>query len=139
MNTAQTPIADRFNALQYLQGKRSTATLRSKRTGKHYTYKISAPKGDKNSRVRFVRVLAHGSDNYQYLGMIRDGRLYATRATQAPGAPSFRAFAWALQALDVGKGDDLDVCHHGQCCQCGRKLTHPESIESGIGPVCGAR
>ena len=25
----------------------------------------------------------------------------------------------------------------GRCCRCGRELTHPVSVELGIGPVCG--
>jgi SWI/SNF-related matrix-associated actin-dependent regulator 1 of chromatin subfamily A len=31
----------------------------------------------------------------------------------------------------------LETKNHGICCACGRVLTHPVSIELGIGPVCG--
>jgi hypothetical protein len=29
--------------------------------------------------------------------------------------------------------------HCGFCCRCGRTLTDPASIESGIGPICAGR
>lgn len=32
--------------------------------------------------------------------------------------------------------ENINVYHHGICCKCGRKLTTPESLESGIGPEC---
>lgn len=136
------PIADSQAALRFLQGARSTATLRSNRTGRHFTFKISAPKGEKDSKVRFVSVLAgpDNTSNYRYVGMIRDGRLVPTRASKySPAAQCFRAFDWALVALRKGNNTELDVFHHGRCCQCNRKLTHPESIETGVGPVCGGR
>jgi hypothetical protein len=33
----------------------------------------------------------------------------------------------------------LKVHHEGRCCRCGRKLTVPESIETGLGPECASR
>lgn len=39
-------------------------------------------------------------------------------------------------------GQDLPECevwHEGRCGRCGRKLTVPESIETGIGPDCAKR
>ena len=34
---------------------------------------------------------------------------------------------------------NVTVWHEGKCGACGRKLTVPDSIKSGIGPVCAAR
>lgn len=33
----------------------------------------------------------------------------------------------------------VEVWHAGSCCRCGRKLTVPSSIESGIGPECAGK
>jgi hypothetical protein len=33
----------------------------------------------------------------------------------------------------------IKVYHSGKCGKCGRKLTTPESIKSGLGPYCGKR
>ena len=30
----------------------------------------------------------------------------------------------------------LEVWHEGRCGRCGRKLTTPQSVETGFGPVC---
>ena len=32
-----------------------------------------------------------------------------------------------------------EIQHSGRCLRCGRKLTHPESIETGFGPECSGR
>jgi hypothetical protein len=32
--------------------------------------------------------------------------------------------------------ESLEIWHEGSCLRCGRKLTVPESIESGYGPEC---
>jgi hypothetical protein len=34
---------------------------------------------------------------------------------------------------------ELAVYHEGRCGACGRRLTTPESISSGLGPVCAGR
>jgi hypothetical protein len=33
----------------------------------------------------------------------------------------------------------MELWHEGRCGKCGRALTVPESIESGLGPVCESR
>jgi SWI/SNF-related matrix-associated actin-dependent regulator of chromatin subfamily A-like protein 1 len=49
-----------------------------------------------------------------------------------------------VEALRVVVGDPLASAkaygrHSGRCCVCNRKLTTPDSIEAGIGPVCGKK
>lgn len=36
-------------------------------------------------------------------------------------------------------GEGYRLMLEGRCCVCNRKLTHPESIESGIGPECARK
>lgn len=118
-------------------------TLVSKVTGARFTYRLRASeKGD----VFFASLLT-GSDNensYSYLGIIKadhDGwqdhaELRSTRKSRiSPQAPGFRALEWFLRHI----GHDAVECHHeGRCGKCGRALTVPESIETGLGPVCAA-
>ena len=33
-------------------------------------------------------------------------------------------------------GERFTMNGHGRCCVCNRKLTNPDSISSGVGPVC---
>jgi len=32
--------------------------------------------------------------------------------------------------------DNVEFYHSGNCAKCGRKLTTPESIKNGLGPIC---
>jgi hypothetical protein len=136
-----------------LAGKAIFTISSPKDGGKHFTYKVSLPKDRPESAVldfAFVSVLT-GPDNtrdYTYMGML-DTRHNAWRAGETfkpsrgtkvgPDALSWRVlefflrwFIWGDQKLPQG----YDIKHEGRCGRCGRLLTHPESIDSGIGPEC---
>jgi Family of unknown function (DUF6011) len=93
----------------------------------------------------FVRLLT-GPDNtsdYRYLGFLfeRDGALRFKINKQGWGADACVAFEWLLHRVNTGVelGDHAEFWHEGRCGRCGRPLTVPESIASGIGPVCAGR
>lgn len=118
----------------------ATFTLVSKATGARFTYKAVAPQD--SDKIRFVKVL-NGPDNwtnYQYVGniVVQQNRYYhGKKAKISADAPSARAFAWFFDRLM--KGDPtkmMEFWHEGRCGRCRRKLTVPESIKSGLGPVC---
>lgn len=112
-------------------------TVRSKKTGTRYTYRIAESDGD--DPVFFASVLT-GADNdrdYQYIGLAKPWGLVSTRKAKiSADAPSVRALDWVLRVLQRGGHPDLEIFHEGRCCRCGRALTTPESIERGIGPEC---
>ena len=125
------------DALAYIKGGKGKATIRSSRTGRRYTYKF----GRKGDSPVFVRVLTDGDNegSYTYLGFIgRNGSLFAGFKGRL-NAPSFKAFNYVLDQLRKGRFGGVDVWHEGVCGKCGRTLTVPESIESGMGPVCAGR
>ena len=115
-------------------------TAQNTLTGGRFTFKIM--KAEANEKFPgdawFVSVLA-GPDNtadYQYLGMIRDGRFRRTAKSRiSEDAPSCKAFAFIWQYLDRLPAA-LAIFHEGRCGCCGRALTVPESVTRGIGPVC---
>jgi hypothetical protein len=76
--------------------------------------------------------------NYTFLGTIFNGTDYrhGRRSMIAPDAPSAVAFAWIWAHINDDLSQAVDIHHAGKCCRCGRKLTVPSSIESGIGPEC---
>ncbi len=129
----------------FLMAGKATLTIQSRSTGARYTYKVCAPRKeggaiDTDAKVRFVKVLT-GSDNendYRYAGFVRDSYFQhgGDKAKVGSDAPSVGAFAWLMRNLD---SDKVSVWHEGSCGRCGRTLTVPESIESGLGPVCAAR
>jgi len=135
-------------ALKYLTGGNATVTIQSAKTGTHFTFKVkhaydrATNKIDRTSPL-FVKVLNGPSNesDYMYLGLIgSENQLVAGRKGH-PDAPSFKAFDWTLRQLH-GKAEipaDVVIRHEGSCCMCGRKLTRPESIDSGIGPECASK
>lgn len=126
-------------------------TVENPRTGGRFTYRIMrAPDNDerRSRRLWFVSVLV-GPDNvanYAYAGMLPEvggeaGRFTMTRGSKIVGdAPSVIAFRWVWDRLRDGRSVEPAVLwHEGRCGCCGRRLTVPESIASGLGPVCAGR
>jgi hypothetical protein len=134
-------LSDRDAAVRFMTAGKATVTLKSKKTGTRFTFKLTAAEdGD----VFFVGLL-NGPDNesnYSYVGRIARGVFWQGRKVPRPGdigrdAPSSRAFDWAWRALMKGSlPESLEIWHEGQCGRCNRKLTVPESIASGFGPEC---
>lgn len=128
-------------ALQFLLAGRARFTLVSEKTGTRYTYRITQKDA---TSPHFVGVMT-GSDNessYTYMGTVFEGTTYrhGKKSHLSPEAPSSKAFAWAWGYLAKGQmPPSCEVWHEGRCGRCGRALTVPESIESGIGPVCESR
>lgn len=116
----------------------ATFTLRNPQTGNRFTFRVR--KSEKPGAPLFVSVLT-GSDNvsdYEYLGCVFEDGFRVTRKSRiSPTAPSARAFAWAWPRIVAEASLGVaEVWHCGRCGKCGRALTVPESIESGLGPVC---
>lgn len=126
------------DAIRYATAGKARITLVSPKTGARFTYRISV-KGE----VKFVSVLT-GSDNdsdFTYLGTIfADGAYrHGRKSSIGPEAPSTKAFAWAWGALAAGVMPTCEIWHEGRCGRCGRSLTVPESIASGLGPECASK
>lgn len=130
------------DALRFMFGGNAVFTLRSAKTGTRFTYRIRQ-KDDASPFFASVLTGQNNETDYDYLGFIpqdtRD-RLIAGGKGK-PGAPSFKALGWTIAqiAQKARIPEDLEVYHEGRCCACGRKLTTPESILSGIGPECAKK
>ena len=96
-----------------------------------------------------------GSDNetaYAFAGTLRGTTLHLSPKRKCPEAKAKMAKAitdWTFRRVAAGaslEGAKPDgtpfvvrCLHEGRCACCGRKLTVPESIDTGIGPVCAGR
>jgi len=112
-------------------------TLVSMKTGTRFTYRVT--KGKTDDAPHFVAIL-NGRENtrdYQFIGTIfADGTYrHGRKSRVTPDAPSAKGFAWVWAHLARGE-IGVEIWHEGRCGRCGRPLTVPESIASGIGPVC---
>ena len=147
-------ITDAAEALRFLTGGNATVTLTSGATGNHFTFKVQQPtnKTDAGGTVRdfdadifFVKGLHGSPDNWEdwhFVGFFfADGdRFNQSKKAKAAGTPksdSFAAFEWTLKHLVAGNiPDGLTIEHSGNCCRCGKTITHPDSLARGIGPEC---
>ncbi len=127
------------DAATYVKAGKATVTLKSRRTGTHFTYKVRKVP----DKPGFFVSLLTGPDNetsFSFLGVIWAGsHLKATtKSCASTSAPSFRAFAyfWDRVVERQCQPPDLEVYHEGRCGRCNRKLTTPESVARGIGPEC---
>ena len=140
-------LVDPAKTIAFLLAGDAHVTFQSRRTGTRFTYRVqaAAPRaGDARTPPHFVAVLV-GPDNdhgYSYLGTIFDREIYThgRKSRIATDAPSAVAFAWVWRYLSGGRRHpELAVYHEGRCGRCGRRLTTPESIETGLGPVCAVK
>ena len=114
----------------------------------HYTYKVRKKEGRDCKPVFFVSILS-GPDNesdYRYIGILTfDGQIRTTaKSALQPTAMPVRLLNRTLNLLWKGDLTDLQEAgfklhHENKCGRCGRKLTVPESIETGLGPECAGR
>jgi hypothetical protein len=143
MNTTDNAakLSDGVRARAFILAGDARFTFVSAKTGQRYTYRVTQPK---DGVPHFVKVLT-GPDNetaYTFLGTIFESATYrhGRRSRIGQDASSAKAFAWAWGNIARGiLPESLEVWHEGRCCCCGRALTTPESIASGIGPVCAAK
>lgn len=113
----------------------------------HYTYRVShVEPNERYPESYFVKLLTGPSntDDYSYLGKLDPftGETRTTLKSKAlEGSYPHRLLNRVLARI---WGDDHEAYerhgfkthHEGRCGRCGRLLTVPSSVESGIGPEC---
>lgn len=139
-------ITDAAIAKRFVLSGRALFTLKSARTGNHITFKIKAAREQRpQGPSHFVSVLDHadGQGGYSYLGLVRDerfeiGSLRKTHHTSS--STSAIALSWLFGNLAQGQlPEQCELWHEGKCGRCGRRLTHPDSIATGLGPECAGK
>ena len=137
-----------MEVVKFVMGGNAYFTIVNPITSVRFTYRVSRKENEDGTKSPYFVSVLTGPDNwsnYRYLGvMFEDGTFrYGKKSKISRDATSAKAITWFLNSLtkeDVQtQVDRIEFWHEGRCCVCGRKLTVPESIESGIGPVCGGR
>jgi hypothetical protein len=133
--------------LAFMTAGKATVTFRSAESGTRFTYKVKlAPKRQDSDPDTWFVMLLTGPDNsndYQYMGIMRKDAqgvlqyIWTSKSRIGKDAPSVKGFVWALSQFVVDACPaKLEVYHEGRCGRCGRKLTVPESVDTGFGPEC---
>ena len=115
--------------------------------GEHYTYHIGESESDdKRPKLYFARVMTgtentNISEHYKYIGVLdpKTGMVRFTKASKfADTSKEYLVLMWAIKQVwdqrNIPEG--YAIRHNGSCGRCGRKLTNPESLTTGIGPEC---
>ncbi len=128
------------NLAGFILAGNATFTVRSEVTQTRFTFKVRKPSADK---PHFVSLLS-GPDNendFTFLGTIFNGTAYVPSSKYvSPETSSAKAAKWVVTRVLAGKPlTQCEIWHMGKCGRCGRALTVPESIESGIGPECAKK
>ena len=115
--------------------------------GDWYTFKVKSKKANANFPETWFIYLMTGPSNekdYTYLGLLEpfSGRVRLTqKSTFTDDSKPVKVLRWVFGIIwnngELPQG--YDVHHENRCGRCGRLLTVPESVLSGIGPECANR
>lgn len=144
-------LTSKTQVLQFILGGNATITTVSPKTQKRLTFKIKSHDGAAPPNRMFFVSLLNGPDNeedYVFLGTLRVHGVPASMS-YTPGkksrvtvdADSQQFWLWfaAWAGHDSDRVMRMNYYHEGRSGRCNRKLTVPESIESGFGPECAGR
>jgi hypothetical protein len=125
--------------LREKNNKGADFTIKSTKTGKDFTFKISRMefKGNWYTHVKVETQYL----KFKRLGTYLNGKIIHQK--QVVDSPSANAIAWVFRQVEQGKiallDEQIELMHIGNCLCCGKILTDAESIETGLGPICGGR
>ena len=103
--------------------------------------KLDEKKSYSGEALWFVSVLT-GCDNessYSFLGtnFTKDNYTHSKKTSVTEDADSVKVWKWLCENWStLGMYPTVEFWHEGRCGRCGRKLTVPESIDTGFGPEC---
>ena len=132
------------DAQNFLFGGKATFTVVSGKTKNRYTFRVNQLKGKDKNNPFFVSFLNGSDESYQFIGTIFDRKNYRHSKKSPVGKDSVvsKTADWVVNILNNQNKkmfDQIEFWHEGKCCNCGRKLTDPLSIETGRGPICSKR
>ena len=152
MTLTFSPADSASSILKDATSHNGTWTVRNIATGAHRTFRVKTQADDAKfapgKRVLSVMAGSNNEDDYRGLGFIAADGVRPWKKTAASRANSalVEMFAAIAGLWSGGRGyitsDKLagyEVAQSTTCRCCNRKLTNPESIETGIGPVCAGR
>ncbi len=125
---------DNKEALKFIFAGKSLVTFVNTNTGNRFTFKV---KQAKNSNLFFVSVLT-SPEVYTYIGTATEGVYRHGRKSHiTKDSQSVKVFEYVINKLkSQNLPEFIEVWHEGKCGKCGRTLTVPASIATGIGPEC---
>lgn len=123
-------------------------TIQNVTTGEHRTFQIRTQpdhvKFAPGQRIIQLLVGPDNTSNYKGFGFVNDETIVVWKKFRGGQRKSdyewYAEMIWDLATKgSVGRWSNYRLLIEGRCIRCNRRLTHPDSIDSGIGPECGKR
>lgn len=120
-----------------------TITIRNTQTGGYRTFRIRTQKADSKfapgKRIVSLLIGSNNKNDYRGFAFIGDnGRVFVWSKMRSEN-DTFEKFADMLARPQHYESLGCEYLWSERCRCCNRKLTDPESIKSGIGPVCSQK
>lgn len=133
-------------ALTFMLAGKAVVTLKSARTGRHFTFKLRAIPQPSDWMTHFVslRTGGPGEKIFGYMGYLNKshefqlGKPHKVKVLSTDMSVSALRYALAYLAKNE-MPPNCEIWHEGACGRCGRRLTVPASIASGLGPECAGK
>jgi hypothetical protein len=124
---------------------RAVLTFRNLETGTHMTVRLKQWRDRQDRKVRLpiysveISLLGDRRSGYEYAGTLFSDtwRVKLGRGVTLDSRLG-RSLTWLMASIrnpEPLRGR-VGLFHEGRCCECGMPLTHPESIDTALGPVC---
>lgn len=140
------------NLTNFIFAGNATFTVINESTGNRFTFRIrkagwGTPTYNEKSGIFYISVLT-GSDNnfsYTFIGTFFGGENQVYRHSYKSkitfNTTSNKVLNWFFSSYIKNPSlfPTVKVFHSGKCGKCGKKLTTPESIKSGLGPYCAGK
>lgn len=116
-------------------------TVRSTRTGEHRTFRVRTQPDDSSfapgKRVLSLLVGPDNGNDYKGFAFVDENGVYVWGSKRTD---QYLKLAKMLEKLaEHSAAGRVEVFASTRCRVCNRTLTTPQSVESGIGPVCEGR
>lgn len=129
----------------YIKGGHGRFTIKSDKTGVHHTYKVTSPKEpDITKPIPIWISVMVSPDSFLFIGTIwKESMTFArSQKTSVPeDSELIKAMHWLMRRVSRHEEFPSQIAfwHEGYCGRCGRVMTNPESLETGMGPTCSGR
>ena len=130
------------NPIPSTSGKSWTFTLHNSARNTHLTFRSRRPKGWTIESPVLIDLMV-GTDNtsdFAFIGSVSNGVFKTSPKTKVTGdqlATASRTMAWLMTL--TSQPSALEIKAAAKCCRCAKKLTNPDSIDDGLGPICRSK
>lgn len=137
-------ILNQEDALKFMLGGKSEFVLHSTKTNEDFKYYVTRKDSSINNLdyVYFVSIMDGNSKTYAgHVWYDKDKNSFffsqGNKGNVSEKNLHIRSLIFVLNKMMRGEHvGNLEVFHVGRCGRCGKKLTTPESILTGLGPTC---